>query len=215
MNYDAAKRSLDILLAGVGLVMLSIPLAFIALLLRLSMGAPVLFRQSRVGLRGGIFTLYKFRTMRDVRGLDSHLLADGARVTPLGRFLRRTSLDELPELWNVLRGDMSLVGPRPLLVDYLPFYTADQARRHEVRPGITGWAQINGRNAVDWEARFRLDLDYIERRSLGFDLRILSLTLFRVVEAHGIENEPDMPMPRFDDEVKAGRAMGIVPPAEK
>ncbi|MCE9649658.1 MAG: sugar transferase [Parvibaculum sp.] len=214
MSYDAAKRLLDVLLAGAGLAVFSLPLICLALLLRFSMGSPVLFRQPRVGRGGRIFLLYKFRTMRDTHGQDGSPLPDAARLTPLGRFLRRTSLDELPELWNVLRGDMSLVGPRPLLVEYLPFYTVEQGRRHGVRPGITGWAQINGRNAVDWDARFRLDLDYIERRGLGLDLRILILTMLRVVEGRGVESGPDIPMPRFDDEVKAGRAIGKGRPVE-
>jgi lipopolysaccharide/colanic/teichoic acid biosynthesis glycosyltransferase len=213
MRYDTVKRLFDIVLAGGGLLLLSPLLLSVALLLFVSMGSPVLFCQPRVGRGGGVFTLRKFRTMRDACGSDGGALPDADRLTPLGRFLRRTSLDELPELWNVLRGDMSLVGPRPLLVDYLPYYTPAQARRHEVRPGITGWAQINGRNAIDWDARFRFDLDYIERLGPGLDLRILALTALRVVQGRGVESGPDLPMPRFDDEVKAGRATGIMPSA--
>lgn len=213
--YDVAKRFLDVLLAGTGLLVLLAPLACVALLVRLFMGSPVFFHQRRTGLAARIFTLHKFRTMRDMRGRDGVPLPDALRLTLIGRFLRRTSIDELPQLWNVLRGDMSLVGPRPLLIEYLPFYTDDQRRRHQVRPGITGWAQINGRNDVGWDERFRLDLDYIERRSFGLDLRILILTILRVARGHGVERALDVSMPRFDDEVKAGRATGIKPSAEK
>lgn len=212
-GYDVTKRALDIALAGAALLVLALPGSVLALAIRLSLGAPVLFRQQRVGEKGKIFTLIKLRSMRDMRGPDGNLLPDADRLTALGRFMRRTSIDELPGLWNVLRGDMSLVGPRPLLVDYLPYYTPKQARRHEVRPGVTGLAQIRGRNAQDWNTRFRLDLDYIDRRSLGLDLRILFLTLWKVVEGQGVESAPDLPMPRFDDEVRAGRAEGRIPPA--
>jgi lipopolysaccharide/colanic/teichoic acid biosynthesis glycosyltransferase len=180
------KRLLDVLLAAVGLVVLSPLLLVLALAVRLALGTPILFRQVRPGLNGRPFTLYKFRSLREDPGRTR---TDEERLTRLGALLRRASLDELPELWNVLRGDMSLVGPRPLLMEYLPLYTPEQARRHEVRPGITGWAQINGRNAISWEEKFRLDLWYVEHRSLWLDLRILALTLGRVIGGKGI-SEP-------------------------
>jgi sugar transferase EpsL len=164
-------------------------IAVVAALIRGRLGSPVLFRQRRPGLRGGPFTLYKFRTMSDQRDEDGSPLSDELRLTALGRTLRRFSLDELPQLFNVLKGDMSLVGPRPLLMEYLPLYTPEQARRHAVRPGITGWAQVNGRNAVNWEERFRLDVWYVDHRSFRLDFRILWLTLRRVLSADGI-NEP-------------------------
>jgi lipopolysaccharide/colanic/teichoic acid biosynthesis glycosyltransferase len=180
------KRLLDVALSALGLIMLSPVLLALAIAIRLGLGAPILFRQVRPGLRGRPFTLYKFRSLTaDPDGTRS----DAERLTRLGSLLRRTSLDELPELWNVLRGDMSLVGPRPLLMEYLPLYTAEQARRHDVRPGITGWAQINGRNAISWEEKFRLDLWYVDHRSLLLDLRILALTLGRVIAGEGI-SEP-------------------------
>ena len=158
----------------------------VAASVRWRLGAPVFFCQSRPGLNGKSFTMIKFRTMRDATGPDGHLLADEIRLTRFGRFLRASSLDELPELWNVLKGDMSLVGPRPLLTEYLPLYSTEQARRHEVRPGVTGWAQINGRNAISWEEKFQLDLWYIDNRSLWLDLKILFLTVRKVMERKGI-----------------------------
>ncbi len=171
------KRLIDLALT-LPLALLTLPvLAAVAVLIRWRLGPPVLFRQLRPG-RGGVpFTLYKFRTMRDLRDSDGRPLPDSNRLTLLGRGLRSTSLDELPELWNVIRGDMSLVGPRPLLMEYLPLYSARQRRRHEVRPGLTGWAQVNGRNALSWEERFELDLWYVEHRSLLLDLRILLRTV--------------------------------------
>ena len=180
------KRALDVGLSAVGLVLLSPLLLGLAFAVRVGLGRPILFRQRRPGLRGRPFTLYKFRTLREDPTGERR---DEERLTRLGVLLRRTSLDELPELWNVLRGDMSLVGPRPLLMEYLPLYTAEQARRHDVRPGITGWAQINGRNAISWEEKFRLDLWYVDHRSVWLDLRILALTLGRVVAGEGI-SEP-------------------------
>lgn len=213
--YDVVKRPLDMLLSGAALVVFAVPILVLAVIVRLSIGSPVFFRQPRVGRSGRIFTLIKFRSMRDARDATGQLLSDAERLTPLGRFMRRTSLDEFPGLWNVLVGDMSLVGPRPLLVDYLPYYTSEQTRRHEVRPGITGLAQVNGRNAVDWNTRFRFDLDYVERRSLGLDLQILVQTLSKVLQGHGVESEIDLPMPRFDDEVRAGRVSGTVPPVKE
>ncbi len=191
------KRLFDILVAASALLLLAPLLLALAWLVRRRIGAPVLFRQRRPGLHGRPFELLKFRSMREA--LDAHgaPLPDAERLTPFGRFLRATSLDELPELWNVLKGDMSLVGPRPLLMEYLPLYSAEQARRHAVRPGITGWAQVNGRNALSWEEKFRLDVWYVEHRSFRLDLRILLLTLRRVLAREGINAEGEATMPRF------------------
>lgn len=180
------KRGLDVLLSALGLVVLSPLLLGLALAVRLALGPPILFRQLRPGLHGRPFTLYKFRSLLDD---PTGTRSDQERLTRFGSILRQTSLDELPELWNVLRGDMSLVGPRPLLLEYLPLYSPEQARRHEVRPGLTGWAQVNGRNAISWEEKFRLDLWYVEHQSVGLDLRILGLTLRRVIAGEGI-SEP-------------------------
>jgi len=180
------KRLLDFLAAALGLAILSPVIAATAAAVALRLGRPVLFRQVRPGLHGRPFTLVKFRTMTDARGPDGEPLSDEERMTPFGRWLRRTSLDELPQLWNVLRGDMSLVGPRPLLMQYLPLYDAQQARRHEVRPGITGWAQVNGRNAPSWDERFAMDVWYVDHRSLRLDARILLMTVFRVLRPQGV-----------------------------
>jgi sugar transferase EpsL len=183
---DALKRAIDVLGASAALVVLSPLLAVVALLVRVRMGKPVLFRQERPGRGGRPFTMTKFRTMTNRRGPDGELLPDAERLTALGRWLRRTSIDELPELLDVLHGDMSLVGPRPLLVEYLALYTPEQARRHEVRPGITGWAQVNGRNAVTWEEKFALDVWYVDHRSTKLDLEILAKTVAQVFHGHGI-----------------------------
>lgn len=191
------KRSMDVLLAGFALLVLGLPLLLLAWLVRRRLGVPVLFRQLRPGLHGRPFMLIKFRTMTDARGPDGVLLPDALRLTPFGRFLRASSLDELPELWNVLRGDMSLVGPRPLLTEYLPLYTSEQARRHEVRPGITGWAQINGRNTLSWEERFKLDVWYVDHRTLWLDLRILWRTLRKVLVREGISAVGEATMSKF------------------
>jgi len=169
----------------------------LALLVRLSVGSPVLFRQRRPGKDGRPFTLYKFRTMVDTRNCCGKLLPDDVRLTWIGRLLRSTSLDELPELFNVLRGDMSLVGPRPLLMQYLDRYTPEQGRRHEVRPGLTGWAQVNGRNAITWEEKFRLDVWYVDNRSLRLDVKILVLTVWKVVRREGISQEGLATMEEF------------------
>ena len=165
--------------------------------MRLGLGSPILFRQQRPGLRGRLFTLYKFRTMTGARDAGGTLLPDAQRLTPFGRFLRSTSLDELPELFNVLKGDMSLVGPRPLLVQYLDRYTPRQARRHEVRPGITGWAQINGRNTLKWEEKFELDVWYVDHESLGLDVRILLLTIWKIFKREGITQPGRATMEEF------------------
>ena len=183
---DALKRVLDVVGASTALVVLSPLLAVVALLVRVRMGTPVLFRQQRPGRGGRPFEMTKFRTMTDRRGADGELLPDAERLTSLGRWLRRTSVDELPELLNVVHGDMSLVGPRPLLVEYLPLYSPEQSRRHEVRPGITGWAQVNGRNAVTWDEKFALDVWYVEHRSTRLDLEILAKTLSQVFSGHGV-----------------------------
>ncbi len=180
------KRGLDLALTIPGSLLLAPLMGLLALLVRWRLGSPVLFRQSRPGRAGQPFTLFKFRTMRDLHGPDGNLLSDAERLTPFGRFLRSTSLDELPELWNVLRGDMSLVGPRPLLMQYLPLYTPEQARRHEVYPGITGWAQVNGRNALTWEQKFALDVWYVDHLSLKLDLEILGKTLSALIRREGI-----------------------------
>lgn len=183
------RRLLDLVIAVAALIVLSPLLAAVAALVRFRLGAPVLFRQERAGREGVPFTIYKFRTMTERRGADGQLLPDEARLTRLGRFLRSSSLDELPELWNVIRGDMALVGPRPLPVAYLDRYTPEEARRHEVRPGITGWAQVNGRNAVGWEERLAMDVWYVDHRSLRLDLQILWRTVRAVIRREGISAE--------------------------
>ena len=192
------KRVFDLLAASLALLLLTLPLLALALLISRKLGSPVLFRQVRPGLQGRAFTMVKFRTMTDERGPDGALLPDAQRLTPFGRFLRASSLDELPELWNVLKGDMSLVGPRPLLMEYLPLYTPEQARRHEVRPGITGWAQVNGRNAISWADKFVLDVWYVEHRSLWLDVKILWLTVRKVLVRDGISAPNDATMPKFE-----------------
>jgi sugar transferase EpsL len=179
------------------ILLLAIPLAVLALSVRILLGRPVLFRQLRPGLHARPFALLKFRTMTDARDEHGHLLPDSVRLTRFGRLLRRTSLDELPELFNVIAGDMSLVGPRPLLMEYLPLYTPEQARRHEVRPGITGWAQVNGRNAISWEEKFRLDVWYVDNRSMLLDLRILYTTALKVLTAQGITQPGSATASRF------------------
>ncbi len=191
------KRLLDLILAGLGLLLLSPLYLIVAALVRLKLGAPVLFRQERPGLHGRFFTLYKFRTMTDARDHTGALLPDAQRLTPFGAWLRSTSLDELPELWNVLKGEMSLIGPRPLIKEYLPLYTPEQRRRHEVRPGITGWAQIHGRNCQSWEQRFALDLWYVEHCSFWLDLTILWRTAAVVLSREGVSANGHVTMPRF------------------
>ncbi|MDZ4076334.1 MAG: sugar transferase [Hylemonella sp.] len=191
------KRLFDLVVAIAALAVLALPLLVLYAMVRRKLGSPALFRQVRPGLHGQPFMMVKFRTMTDERGPDGELLPDAQRLTAFGRFLRASSLDELPELWNVLRGEMSLVGPRPLLMEYLPLYSPEQARRHQVRPGITGWAQVNGRNAVSWEERFRLDVWYVDHRSLWLDLRILWLTVRKVLVREGISAQGEATMPRF------------------
>lgn len=191
------KRLFDVLVSALLLLLLLPVLVVLAVLVLTRLGRPVLFRQERAGLRGKPFFILKFRTMTDARDTQGQPLSDAERLTPFGRFLRGTSLDELPELWNVLRGDMSLVGPRPLPVRYLPRYSPEQARRHDVLPGITGWAQINGRNAQTWQRRFELDLWYVEHRSLVLDVKILFMTALKVFKREGISAEGEATMSEF------------------
>lgn len=192
------KRSFDFLVSSTFLLAL-LPLVLVLwLAIIFRMGSPVLFTQLRPGLNGVAFEMMKFRTMTDQRDTDGNLLPDGSRLTSLGKWLRSSSLDELPGLWNVIKGDMSLVGPRPLLVEYLPLYSQEQARRHEVRPGITGWAQVNGRNAISWEQKFELDIWYVDHCSFWLDLRILWLTVVKVVKREGISGAGEATMSRFE-----------------
>jgi len=185
-GIPVVKRLFDLLLTIPGVILISPLLAVLAVLVRINLGAPVIFRQRRPGYRGEVFTLYKFRSMRDATDSNGKPLPDGERLTRLGRFLRTLSLDELPELWNVIKGELSLVGPRPLLIEYLPLYSAEQARRHDVLPGITGWAQVNGRNALSWQDKFKLDVWYVDHWSLWLDIRILAMTLLKVIRREGI-----------------------------
>jgi len=187
----------DVLVAGLALIVLALPMFALALMVWTALGRPVIFRQVRPGMHGRPFRMLKFRTMTDVCDAQGQLLPDAHRLTSFGRFLRSTSLDELPELWNVLVGDMSLVGPRPLLMEYLPLYSPEQARRHEVRPGLTGWAQVNGRNTVDWNERFRLDVWYVDHRSLRLDLSILLRTVRKVLVREGISGRGQETMDKF------------------
>lgn len=191
------KRFFDILLSACGLLILAFPMFLLICLIRSKLGRPVFFTQIRPGMNGRPFTMVKFRSMTNEQGQDGQLLPDAMRLTSFGKFLRGTSLDELPELWNVLIGDMSLVGPRPLLMEYLPLYTQEQARRHEVRPGITGWAQVNGRNAIGWEDKFKLDVWYVDNQSLWLDLRILWITLGKVAVRESINPAGEISMSKF------------------
>lgn len=196
--YDVVKRGLDIVASAVALVVLSPVIVATAVMVAVKLGRPIVFAQDRPGKDGRIFTLYKFRSMRSVdesRGW----VTDADRLTPFGLRLRSTSLDELPSLWNVLRGDMSIVGPRPLLVEYLERYTPEQARRHEVRPGVTGLAQVSGRNAISWESKFAQDVRYVDRRSVGLDLRIVVATIASVVKREGISAEGHVTMSKFGE----------------
>ena len=191
------KRFFDFVIALFVLIALLPIIAIVAWQIRRKLGSPVLFRQIRPGLQDKPFEMVKFRTMRDTVDANGNPLPDSERMTPFGRFLRSTSLDELPELWNVLKGDMSLVGPRPLLMEYLPLYSPEQARRHEVRPGITGWAQVNGRNAISWEEKFTLDIWYVDNQSLWLDVKILYLTLKAVLQRKGISAVGEATMSKF------------------
>ena len=198
------KRLIDVVGTAAALLVLSPVLLAAALAVRTKLGSPVLFRQRRGGLHGKPFNVVKFRTMTDAKGADGRLLPDAERLTPFGNFLRNTSIDELPQFWNVLRGDMSLVGPRPLTAVYLPRYSPEQARRHDVRPGITGWAQVNGRNRLDWPERFKQDVWYVDHWSLWLDFRIMGMTLLRVVRREGISS---------GDHATCGEFMGNEPAA--
>lgn len=199
------KRLLDLIGASIALLLLSPVMVIVAWQVRRDMGSPVLFRQTRPGLGGRPFQMIKFRTMRDATDANGTMLPDADRLTPLGRFLRASSLDEVPELWNVVRGDMSMVGPRPLLMEYLPLYSPTQARRHEIRPGVTGWAQINGRNALGWDEKFALDVWYVDNRSLWLDMQILGRTIAKVVRRDGISAAGEATMPRFEGSSVEGR----------
>lgn len=191
------KRLFDVTAAAVALLLLSPVIALVAWKVRKNLGAPVLFRQQRPGRGGKPFEMVKFRTMRDAVDAQGNVLPDAQRMTPFGSFLRASSLDELPELWNVLKGEMSLVGPRPLLMEYLPLYSTEQYRRHELRPGVTGWAQINGRNALSWDEKFKLDVWYVDNSSFWLDLKILFLTVKKVVKRDGISGEGEVTMSKF------------------
>jgi lipopolysaccharide/colanic/teichoic acid biosynthesis glycosyltransferase len=196
------KRIFDIFGAAIGLALFMPLLLIVAVMIRLQLGSPVLFRQIRPGLHGKPFLMIKFRTMRDEVDTTGRQLPDSERLTRLGQFLRSSSLDELPELWSVLKGDMSLIGPRPLLMEYLPLYTTEQARRHEVRPGISGWAQVNGRNAISWEDKFILDVWYVDNRTLLLDLKIIWFTVAKVLKRDGISSAGEATMAKFTGEKK-------------
>lgn len=191
------KRLIDFLAALIALLLLAPVLAVIAWQIRRKLGYPVLFRQTRPGFHGQPFKMVKFRTMGDAIDAQGNPLPDSQRMTPFGNFLRSASFDELPELWNVLKGEMSLVGPRPLLMEYLPLYSPEQARRHEVRPGVTGWAQVNGRNALSWDEKFKLDVWYVDNQSFSLDLKILLMTVKKVLVREGISAAGEVTMPRF------------------
>lgn len=191
------KRIFDVISAGLAIVLLSPVILVVALLIRRKLGSPIIFRQVRPGLAGKPFEMIKFRTMKDSVDDSGALLPDAERLGPFGRFLRSSSLDELPELWNVLKGEMSLVGPRPLLMEYLPLYSADEFRRHEVRPGITGWAQVNGRNSLGWKEKFELDVWYVENKNFWLDLKILFLTVKKVIKRDGVSAEGEATMFKF------------------
>jgi sugar transferase EpsL len=193
------KRLFDIIVSLTLIILLAPLILFIALLIWVTMGRPILFRQRRVGYKGQVFTIYKFRTMTEERDEHGNLLPDEQRLTRFGRFLRETSLDELPELFNVLKGDMSLVGPRPLLVEYLPYYTPEERKRHNMRPGITGWAQVNGRNAITWDQKLALDVWYVDNWSLWLDFKIILMTIIKVIKREGISTDGYATAPRLDE----------------
>jgi len=195
------KRLFDLALSIPAFFSLTPLMLIIGFFVRMRIGTPVLFKQGRPGLHGKPFTIYKFRTMTDKRDKDWNLLLDGDRLTRLGRFLRKTSLDELPELFNVIKGDMSIVGPRPLLMQYLDRYTPEQARRHEVKPGITGWAQVNGRNAITWEDKFKLDVWYVDNQSLWLDLKIIGLTVWKILKREGINQPGEATAEEFNPQI--------------
>ncbi len=191
------KRLFDIVFSGICMTLIIPLIPILAGLVAINLGRPIFYIQTRPGLRGKLFTLRKFRSMTDDKDIDGSLLADDARLNSFGRWLRSTSLDELPELWNIFVGDMSFVGPRPLLTEYLPLYNEEQVRRHEVRPGLTGWAQINGRNALDWQRRFELDVWYVDNQSLILDIKILAMTLSKLIRREGISADGHVTMKEF------------------
>lgn len=195
---EVLKRIIDIVVSLMGLIVLSPVFVVVAFLVRCCIGRPIIFRQERPGSKEKLFTLLKFRTMKNSRDSENSLLPDEQRMTRLGEFLRRASLDELPELWNVLKGDISLVGPRPLLTEYLPLYSEEQRRRHDAKPGMTGWAQVNGRNAISWEEKFSYDVWYVDNWSLWLDLKILMMTVVKVVAGDGITADGHVSMPKFE-----------------
>jgi lipopolysaccharide/colanic/teichoic acid biosynthesis glycosyltransferase len=192
-----AKRMIDVMISAIALTLLSPLLLVVAVLIRQKLGGPILFAQARPGFKGQLFRMFKFRTMTDERDCTGNLLPDKDRLFAFGRWLRSCSIDELPGLWNVLSGDMSLVGPRPLLTDYLPLYTLEQSRRHDVRPGITGWAQVNGRNAIGWDEKFVMDVWYVDNQSILIDFQILFMTVKKVIIREGISDSTHATMPRF------------------
>lgn len=192
------KRLIDFILSGCAILVLGLPLLIVALLIRIKLGSPVLFKQRRPGKDGKIFEIYKFRTMTDARDKDDNLLPDNERLTDFGKLIRSTSIDELPEIINIFKGDMSIIGPRPLLEEYLPLYNEEQAHRHDVRPGLTGWAQINGRNTISWEDKFRYDVEYVRNISFMFDLKIFFLTIKKVFVREGINASAEVTMEKFE-----------------
>lgn len=191
------KRLFDIILSAIALIIFSIPIIITAVIVRIKLGSPIIFKQKRPGLYGKPFYVYKFRTMTDEKDENGKLLPDEVRLTKTGRIIRKLSLDELPQLFNVLKGELSLVGPRPLLMEYLPLYTTEQARRHEVKPGITGWAQVNGRNAISWEEKFALDVWYVDNQSFWLDMKILFMTVIKVFKREGISQEGQATIEKF------------------
>jgi lipopolysaccharide/colanic/teichoic acid biosynthesis glycosyltransferase len=197
MRNQSFKRFIDIIGSLIGLVLASPVIIIISLIIYFTMGRQIFFKQVRPGLKGKPFVIYKFRTMLDLRDEKGNLLPDEKRLTTIGKFLRSTTLDELPEFWNVLKGDMSLVGPRPLLMEYLDRYTPEQARRHNVKPGMTGWAQVNGRNAISWEEKFKLDVWYVDNWNILLDLKIIFLTILKILKREGISAEGHATMPEF------------------
>jgi lipopolysaccharide/colanic/teichoic acid biosynthesis glycosyltransferase len=197
MFYRASKRLIDLFCASLGLLLLSPVMAWAAVMIRRKMSPPAIFAQPRAGKGGALFRLYKFRSMTDERDASGQLLPDEGRLTDLGKWLRRTSIDELPQLWNVIKGDMSIVGPRPLLPEYVPLYSETERRRLEALPGITGWAQVNGRNAISWQEKFALDVWYVDNRSVSLDVRIILLTIKKALLREGISAQGEATMPRF------------------
>jgi len=191
------KRLFDLIISLLLVIIFLIPMLIIALIILFNMGSPIIFKQQRPGLHGKIFNIYKFRTMKNSLDKEGNLLPNDQRITKIGKILRKLSLDELPQLFNVIKGDLSLVGPRPLLVEYLDLYTKEQARRHDVRPGITGWAQVNGRNAITWEEKFKYDVWYVDNQSFRLDMKILLLTVLKVLKSDGVNKSEEVTMERF------------------